>query len=268
MYCTKCGKEFKNGNFCQYCGQPRINPQIKPPEKNNKETAGLIIGIISLIFNFILFIVSIPLSIIGIVISKKAKKETNRTNVGLIINIISLVLSIITLLITIIAIILFGLAINALFNFDFKSIEKTPRERQEMHYTMNTKERISDIDDVIGKWNCYNPNKIDDYTLILELKRNNKYKIGEYDSYNKNYATGEYAITQKRTPILYPDYSITYYDTSFISTEEYKINNKEYKEKAFDREYRIGVIDNKINKNTIIISDYLNTYYVCQIEGE
>ena len=131
MYCTKCGKETKSGNFCQYCGQPLGNQQFTPPETNKKEIAGLIIGIISLVFNFVLFFISIPLSIIGIIISKKAKKETNKTNAGLIMNIISLVLSIIELLITIVIVVIFGLAINALFSHDFSLPEKTAREQQE-----------------------------------------------------------------------------------------------------------------------------------------
>ncbi|MBR6133666.1 MAG: zinc ribbon domain-containing protein [Bacilli bacterium] len=268
MYCTKCGKETKSGNFCQYCGQPLNNQQFTPPETNKKEIAGLIIGIISLVFNFVLFFISIPLSIIGIIISKKAKKETNKTNAGLIMNIISLVLSIIELLITIVIVVIFGLAINALFSHDFSLPEKTAREKQETYYKVNYDSSITDIDDLIGKWNCYNPSRIGDYKLTLELKNNNKYKIGDYNSYNKNYATGKYAITQKNNPIEYPNYSITYYNLVFASTEEYKINNKEHEEKAFDKKYSIGVIDNKIDKDTIIITDSRNTYYVCKIEGE
>ena len=265
MYCTKCGKETKSGNFCQYCGQPLNIQQVTPPEKNKKEIAGLIIGIISLVFNFVFFFISIPLSIIGIVISKKAKKETNKGNAGLVMNIISLVFSIIELIIAAIIVIIFGLAINALFSLDFKQPEKTAREKQESYYKINYNTRVTDIDDIIGKWNCYNPSTIEDYKITLEFNKNGKYKIGDYNSYNKNYATGKYAVTQKNNPIIYPTYSITYYNVVFATTEEYKIDNKEHEEKAFDKKYFIGVIN---NNNNIIISDYNKAYYVCRIEGE
>ena len=264
MYCPNCGNKIDNQKYCPNCGTMNRN-NIQPEPKNNNETAGIILGIISLVLNFIIFFFAIPLSIIGLVFSKKAKKQTNRMNAGIVLNIISLVIGIINLIICLVIVFIIGISIKTLFSTEIK--EKTLREQQEQTYKRYEDNPSIDKTPLIGEWNCSNLNNQNKYVFKIELDKNGKYKIGDYETYKKNYAKGEYVVTDKKNK-EYIDYSLIDYTIYFKTTDEYKENGKEQKDKAFYKYYILSVIDgNLYQKNYLLLTEEYKTHYICKKEG-
>ncbi len=67
-------------------------------EKNNKLTVSLILGIVSLLCPFFInFILSIPISIVGLVLACTSRNQTGKKTASIILNIISIILSVMVL---------------------------------------------------------------------------------------------------------------------------------------------------------------------------
>ena len=45
-YCSKCGKEIKEENFCPHCGESQNNIQNTIPQKKKKYKGSIIMGIV------------------------------------------------------------------------------------------------------------------------------------------------------------------------------------------------------------------------------
>lgn len=87
MYCPKCGNDNPNGStFCQSCGAPMGN-QAPAPAGNGKgmAAAALVLGILSCILWWIPYvsIFALIMSIAGLVLGVKARKEMDPQNRGL-----------------------------------------------------------------------------------------------------------------------------------------------------------------------------------------
>ena len=120
MLCSKCGTNNQEGvNFCVNCGNPlnqnnqmnNQNPNInynnnyqqmpnqnynynnQNNKSNGKYTASVVLGIISIIFALFLGGLNLIISIIGLVLGAKAKKE--KGSLGMVLNVIGLVLGLI-----------------------------------------------------------------------------------------------------------------------------------------------------------------------------
>lgn len=114
MFCTKCGSSLSENGICPVCDVPvhnPINPELileQPPAASNPGKglgiAGMILGIISLVFNTVCAclggsILGAPLSVIGLILSiigKKKSKAAGCSNgmatAGLVMNLISVII--------------------------------------------------------------------------------------------------------------------------------------------------------------------------------
>lgn len=137
MFCKNCGSKLEEGKlYCSNCGQkveqeeskkevvePITNIESNTNSNNNEangvsndkgDNAPIILGILSIIFAG-LFIISLPLSIIGLVIYSKSKKSNQNPSIaGKILNIIGLILSIVAIVCTSLII---GFSVYAVKNY-------------------------------------------------------------------------------------------------------------------------------------------------------
>lgn len=114
MKCQKCGTENEKDNkFCITCGEKleesietEINvtntgvkidgkPVVVSTESDGKATASLVLGICA----FVIFCLSFPLSVIGLILGLVSKEKSGKRTAGIIINAIVLGLSIICIII-------------------------------------------------------------------------------------------------------------------------------------------------------------------------
>ena len=108
MFCPKCGKETaENQAFCANCGAPLAKAEAKQetpavgsgvsrPGSGNA-TAGLVLGIIGLIFSLIVTPIGFLTSLAGVICSALGlKSKHTRAKVGLGLSIAGMVISIAT----------------------------------------------------------------------------------------------------------------------------------------------------------------------------
>lgn len=97
MYCSVCGKEIADGAvICTGCGckvETSANPGFVETKK--KSYAPLILGIVGIVFAWILAIIGHAVSITGIVLGAKEYKETGKM-AGLVVSIIGEVCSVLS----------------------------------------------------------------------------------------------------------------------------------------------------------------------------
>ena len=163
MYCTECGaKNEKESKFCSSCGnklestkttkkttkteevkeEPKgVNTgvtidnkpvQLVTEEKDGKGIASIILGAISLFFQFL------PIPIVGLVLGLKTKDKSTKTP-GIVLNAIGLFLSIIVTIIVVISIIAISIAVeNEEFDIDdddYPIIEQKDKETKKISDT-------------------------------------------------------------------------------------------------------------------------------------
>ncbi len=104
MFCPVCGKEVQDGAvICTGCGCKVDNGANSGSVEKKKNTyVSLILGIIGIVFAWILAIIGHAVSITGIVLGAKEYKETGKI-AGLVVSIIGEVCSVISSLIGVIA---------------------------------------------------------------------------------------------------------------------------------------------------------------------
>lgn len=111
MICKNCGSNNQNDNkFCDQCGskieeEPRTElfRDIKNSKLNLFDIASIILGIISII-SCILWYISIPIAIVGIICTKKAdeKRENIKKDYRLLLNVLGIVFSSVIIVVSII----------------------------------------------------------------------------------------------------------------------------------------------------------------------
>lgn len=132
MFCTNCGAKInENDSFCVGCGT-KIEKSKKITKEEHKEdnkkennsinnnnskrndgnkTASIVLGIISIVTCFTIFI-SIPLSIVGLVLAFNARKTDRNFIIGLVLNIIGFVATIAFIILAFFGLIVIGLSIE------------------------------------------------------------------------------------------------------------------------------------------------------------
>ena len=133
MFCEKCGKEVKGGNFCKYCGSPLEKVEVVEAEvvNQNKEKPskkyilwetlsiiGYVFGVITFVSSFFMPFALIKYSILGIVFSilgRKSYRNYERAEVGIKLSTASIFMSalvclvLITIFISFFALFFFGI---------------------------------------------------------------------------------------------------------------------------------------------------------------
>ena len=161
MYCPNCGaKNDKNSKFCSSCGTTLEEKketkkeevkstdtsitidnrpvQIVQPERDGKGIASIILGSISIFFQFL------PIPIIGLVLGLKTKDKSTKTP-GIVLNAIGLFLSIVVTIIIVFSIIAITIAVdNGDFDDDddypvIEEKEKTKKDNKDEKTVADTK---------------------------------------------------------------------------------------------------------------------------------
>ena len=179
--CKYCGKEIdKTDDYCPKCGKNQLE-KIVNNNKINKEglgTASMVIGIISLIFSFLISVFIFPLALVGLILGIVNKAQNGKKVSGIILNGIAMIVSV---LVFIALIVLLVIAVD-----DYDS------EGHSRHHMSEIKQ-----EEVLGKWNCKSAEKVlsSDYELSLELDNDKRFTMTEYNN-EKNYIKGIYSFEE------------------------------------------------------------------------
>ena len=218
MYCPKCGEKNEEGvKYCCKCGA-----LLNEKEKNKKEslgTASLVIGIISLILSFtcIVFIplfITIPLSIIGLVLGIVNKAKKGKKISGIILNILAFIISIICFIISIVL-------IGAFIDETSDNID-TDKFKNSLNQFYNELERETSNNYVEGKYDCKSfdgSGEKEDYIVHFELDDDMTFLWGKYNDTDNNYVKGTY--TFKDLEKTNGDRSYAYYNIKLVGDEYY-----------------------------------------------
>lgn len=205
MYCNSCGSLLENNsNFCSECGKP-IN--LINNKKNEKiEKASVIIGTISIILVFIFQILTMPLSLVGIILGFKSLSKNNKKT-GLILNCIS-----------------FVLAIPIFFLY---------------FYILNP------ANNIIGTWNCkpFNNGYFEDmeYVLTLKLNRDNTFYWNVFGEEDTNYFKGNYEYKKLNKRVGNAEYYLIILNGTELSTDGIKT----YDDRKSEYEIAVDVVTKK-----------------------
>ena len=109
-YCSNCGNAVdEKAVICVKCGcalkKDQVEEIINPPEKDTGSSAGVILGILGIVFAFIFALIGHILSIAGIIAGIKTYKTSNRP-AGLIVSVIGEVFSVFSSLIGILLVLI------------------------------------------------------------------------------------------------------------------------------------------------------------------
>ncbi|MBQ9024294.1 MAG: zinc-ribbon domain-containing protein [Bacilli bacterium] len=264
MYCPKCGeKNNENVKYCSKCGAS-LTEGVK--ETNNKKeglgTASLVIGIISLILSFtciILFpiFITIPLSIIGLILGIVNKVKKGKKISGIILNVFAFIISIICFIISIVLIgALVDEASNNIDNDEFK---------KSLNQFYNELDRSTSDNYVAGKYNCKSfdgSGEKGDYIVRFELNNDNTFMWGKYNETDKNYVKGTYTFTDLDK--TNGDRSYAYYNVKLDGDEYYNEGIKQ--EEDYNSEYEFGITAVATKKQGILMNTKTYNMYYCYEE--
>ena len=160
MFCKKCGKKLKsNLKYCTNCGT-----KVEVKKENGYGITSLVLGLISLLLCFTLNVLTLPLSITGLIFGFACKDKCTSKRAGIIINIISIVISILVFIL---------LVFLVLFN------------------VLQLKGNSTNYSDIKGTWNC-KINNNSEYSVTLNLSDDFNYTLSDYNNGFNNAAFGEY----------------------------------------------------------------------------
>lgn len=259
-FCSNCGNNLTEVDvFCGKCGQKTLctNNQVinnnsyqqnsytsgnahmsqnynlnqNIQKKDSKKTVSLVIGIICIILVFIFQILTMPLSLVGIIFGVSSYKISKKWNAGLILNIIS-----------------FVIAIPIFIFYSNVFIKSNP---------------------TVGTWNCKafnNGNNKDlEYVLTLKLENNNKFKWYKYNDEKNNYAIGTYEFEDlKKTN---NNGTASYYSVKLIGNEF--VIDGELQNQVFNSQYEFAMSNDfdKLNEAIVMNANSYNIYYCVRISN-
>lgn len=240
MFCTKCGRVVdNNAKFCINCGNNLVNIEnvnnLESTKKNGLATASMIIGIISLIFSFILNIFIFPLAIIGLILGIVNKNKCGQKIAGIVLNIVSMIISIIVLITFIFIIFIF-----------------------EHHWEENFAPTP-----VSGSWNCksFGGSGVgDNYIVSLYLDNSNYFSWNKYNDEYNNHVYGYYTYTDLEKTNNSGEYK--YYNLKLDGYEF--VSDGELQDEDYVAEYEIGINDEQ--GEAILMNIYTYNMYYCYLE--
>ena len=265
MYCPKCGTQNEEGvKFCSKCGASLTKKEVK--ESKNKEGLGkasIVIGIISLILSitciiFIPIIISLPLSIVGLVLGIVNVAKRGKKFAGIILNGIATINA--CVLAFVVAPIVLGLGLFAgIVNEANKEGSDTNKFFNQLY---NELDRSTSDNYVEGKYNCKSfdgSGASGDYIVRFELNEDHTFLWGKYNDTEKNYVKGMYTFEDlKKTN---GDRSYAYYNVKLTGSEYYNEGVKQSDPYASEYEFGITAVSGK--KQGIIMNTKTYNMYYC-----
>ena len=239
MKCVNCGSDNpNNSSFCTNCGVTLSNPN-----KNNNTSVGFILGIISIVSLFIFPIITIPLSIIGFILSITNKEQSNRT-AGIVLNTVSFLICLVFVLFVFSAL---NLVFHGFRDFDINTL---------FRYL-----NITDInEEMIGTWDCtsFGNRGNDEYILTYELYKDGTFKWYKYDDEINNHVYGKYDMSEvekDETTLTNRFVKLHLKSTEFIE------NNKD--SGPYESTYEVAIDTDK--KEQVLINEKTYNMYFCKL---
>ena len=267
MFCPKCGeKNDETVKFCSKCGSSLTEEKKNEKKKEGLGVASMVIGIISLVLSFtcivfIPIIITLPLSIVGVVLGivnvcKKGKKFS-----GIILNIASIIISCILAFVVFPIIVGIGLVgtVASEASKDGSDVNKF------LNQFYNELDRGTSDNYVAGKYNCkaYSDSGEDsDYLVRFELNKDNTFMWGKYNDTENNYVKGTYTFTDLDK--TNGDRSYAYYNVKLNGSEFYKDGEKQ--DELYESEYEFGITAVATKKQGIIMNTRTYNMYYCYEE--
>ena len=244
-FCENCGKEIGNlDKHCSHCGKKVNNESVPVKKSSNMEglgTASMVIGIISLVFSFIINIFIFPVAVIGLILGIISKAHKGKRISGIVLNIIAIVFSILVFIFWI-------CLINYVVDKDYS---------HDSHIETIHDSVLSF--DYAGIWNCKsilsNDNEIkleinDDGTFILsDIKNTGNFIKGTYENSDNHF--GSYFGKNN------------YHAIELDANSRYE--NDVYKS-IDDSEYGMIIAKGKDKSNAILAADDSEKIYYCNME--
>ena len=246
-FCENCGKELKEGDiYCPKCGKNQSN-SVTNNNKTNKEglgTASMALGIISLIFAFIINLFVLPLALVGLILGIVNKAQNGKKISGIILNGIAMIVSVIVF----IALIFFIVTVADDDDSDNYN-EYLPSEEEQ--------------EEVLGAWNCKSVDNIlnSDYEIVLTLNTNKSFTIGEYNNTDKNYIKGVYYFEDSDLNNFMS--SSKYHAIGLNPLEKYENGDLVKKSDDTDYKYEMLIAKTKGKFYTVLTNDGNDKVYYC-----
>ena len=267
MYCPKCGNQNEeNVKFCSKCGASLTEEKKEVKNKEGLGKASLVIGIISLILSFtciilIPIIISLPLSILGLVlgivnVAKKGKKFA-----GIILNVLAIINSFI--LGFIVAPIILSLGIFA--GVASEASKEGSDTNKFLNQLYNELDRSTSDNYVAGNYNCKSfdgSGEKGDYIVRFELNENNTFMWGKYNDTSRNYVRGTYTFEDLKKKNGSGEYS--YYNIKLTGSEYYNDGVKQ--DEPYGSEYEFGITAVDTKKQGILMNVKTYNMYYCYEE--
>lgn len=240
-YCENCGQELTNEDiYCPKCGK-NLKKVSRRPKKEGLGTAAMVIGIISLVFSFIINVFIFPLALVGLILGIVNKAQKGKKVSGIVLNSIAMIVSILVFIAWIVLLIVIA--------------------EEKNDYSKNLPNRVIQ-EEIIGTWNC---KKIDnmlsnDYELELNLNNGRSFTIADYNNPDKNYIKGIYYFEDSDLNNLIK--TKNYHLIGLNPLEKYENGEPTEKSDDIESEYQVVITNNKDKK--IILADNKNEkLYYC-----
>lgn len=279
MFCSNCGTENKKDTkFCVNCGK-ELKKETKKEvvnNTNNKDeslgTASMVIGIISLILTFLINLLTLPLSITGLVLGIVNKAKGGKKVSGIVLNAISIGLSfMVFFFIMILGFSFIGQVFDRVFNSPYvkEEINELYDDLKDDYYDYDDDYKDDEEDlakeAVLGKYNCKSfdgtgPNG--DYIVRLELNKNNSFLWGKYGDTYKNYVKGTYDVDDLDKTNYSGNY--TYYEVELDGDEFYQDGIEQ--DEPYESTYEFGITKENGKKQGIIMNTKTQNMYYCYEE--
>ena len=283
MKCKKCGKEVSNTDaFCQYCGS-KVEEETKEvavstakKEKTEKvkaekveavkvvepsqgsrsgkglAIAGMVLGILGLIFSIVIGPIAFILSLLGLIFSLTSKFKSGFRVAGIVTSIIGFVIQIIYVII----LVFFSAMFTSLLGVIEDEYESELNNSNNYNYTYK-------YASVYGEWKC-KPYPSYSYTndeeTTLNLKYSGKYVYGPSDSLDSNYYAGTFTYETEY------DKNAKYTDREFkkvtAPVTEFVINNVNQSIDNKNLDFEMEFINDY--KEAIIMFDNTSNTYLCK----
>ena len=202
----------------------------------------MVIGIISLIFSFIINVFVFPLALVGLILGIVNKAQKGKKVSGIVLNSIAMIVSILVL-ITWIVLLIFVIAEEDNYN------EYIPNHIKQ--------------EEIIGTWNCKGIENIinNEYELNLILENEKKFTIEDHNNPDKNYIKGVYYFEDSDLNNFIQ--AKNYHLISLNPLEKYE--NGELTEKSDDVEdqYQMVITNNNEKKHTVLTDNKNEKAYYC-----
>lgn len=227
MFCTNCGAKIKEDDkFCVGCGSKIVKPQpqkeeakndnvkpvvnnsnnntnsVNPRPNDSNKTVSIVLGVISIVTCFTVFI-PIVLSIVGLVLAFKARKNDRNFVAGIVLNIIGIVATIAFIVLAFFGLLMIGLGIEGKLTHDWCCSSSVYTESCEIKldleddytYTMSDKYEMFETP---GKW---------DYEWLDDTNKGDQFKLTlddeNYTAYVKKDTMRLYLNEDSNKPMLY-----------------------------------------------------------------